>query len=124
MHTQAEAGSSVEPASVAGVATAGAPDRLSSLLLSGVKLTAIAQTYWEAVVRPGGCVVDATLGNGHDALVLARLVGPGGHLYGFDVQARPLRRVAPVLLGALCSQCARRRCVHARRRWMPICPPG
>ena len=101
LHTQAEGGQASEPAPAAGVAASGAPDRLSSLLLSGVKLTAIAQTYWRAVVLPGGCVVDATLGNGHDALVLARLVGPAGHLYGFDVQVRPLRSAACALLGAL-----------------------
>jgi len=35
----------------------------------------------------GDCVVDATLGNGHDALFLARLVGEEGRVIGFDVQA-------------------------------------
>lgn len=37
-------------------------------------------------VSEGGVVVDATLGNGHDALFLAKLVGPSGKVYGFDVQ--------------------------------------
>lgn len=31
-------------------------------------------------------MVDATLGNGHDALFLARLVGPEGLVIGFDLQ--------------------------------------
>ena len=34
----------------------------------------------------GGCAVDATLGNSHDALDLAQLVGERGHVTGFDVQ--------------------------------------
>jgi len=37
-------------------------------------------------VRPGDVVVDATMGNGHDTLLLAGLVGDGGHVYAFDVQ--------------------------------------
>ncbi len=38
-------------------------------------------------LRPGDVVIDATLGNGHDALFLAQQVSPGGHVFGFDVQA-------------------------------------
>jgi len=41
-------------------------------------------------VRPGGVAVDATVGNGHDTAVLARSVGEGGHVFGFDVQADAL----------------------------------
>ncbi len=78
-------------APAASVQQAVASDRLASLLLSGGKLTAVAQTYWQSVVRAGDCVVDATAGNGHDSLFLARLVGPAGLLYSFDVQARLLR---------------------------------
>ncbi|RRK09804.1 SAM-dependent methyltransferase [Lactiplantibacillus garii] len=37
-------------------------------------------------VNPGDVVVDATVGNGHDTTYLAKLVGPTGHVYGFDVQ--------------------------------------
>ncbi len=36
---------------------------------------------------PGAYAVDATVGNGHDTLFLARHVGPGGHVHGFDIQA-------------------------------------
>ena len=38
------------------------------------------------VLRPGDTAVDATLGNGHDTVELAQLVGPAGHVYGFDIQ--------------------------------------
>ncbi|MEC1753488.1 class I SAM-dependent methyltransferase [Bacillus mojavensis] len=34
----------------------------------------------------GDIVVDATMGNGHDTLFLAELVGENGHVYAFDIQ--------------------------------------
>lgn len=37
-------------------------------------------------IRSGDTVIDATLGNGHDALYLAQCVGAEGHVIGFDVQ--------------------------------------
>lgn len=37
-------------------------------------------------VSEGDVVVDATLGNGNDALFLANLAGTEGKIYGFDVQ--------------------------------------
>jgi len=44
------------------------------------------------VVKPGDIVVDATVGNGNDTVFLADLVGPGGHVYGFDIQQAALDR--------------------------------
>lgn len=41
---------------------------------------------------PGAIVVDATAGGGVDTLFLARIVGPGGRVYAFDVQAEALAR--------------------------------
>lgn len=38
------------------------------------------------VVRTGDHVVDATMGNGHDTLFLAQLVGPSGTVDAFDIQ--------------------------------------
>jgi 16S rRNA C1402 N4-methylase RsmH len=37
-------------------------------------------------VKNGDIVVDATVGNGHDTLFLAELVGENGKVFGFDVQ--------------------------------------
>ncbi len=51
-----------------------------------IRLTELAHERWRAVLRPGDMVVDATVGNGHDTLVLARLVGPTGRVIGFDIQ--------------------------------------
>lgn len=46
---------------------------------------------------PGATVIDATVGNGHDTIFLAELVGPQGHVIGFDVQAAALQRTATQL---------------------------
>ncbi|WP_311771715.1 class I SAM-dependent methyltransferase, partial [Cohnella lubricantis] len=40
--------------------------------------------------EPGSIVVDATAGGGVDTLFLARTIGPGGHVYAFDVQEAAL----------------------------------
>ena len=44
----------------------------------------------EVILRtaePGDTAVDATMGNGHDTLMLCEAVGPEGRVYAFDVQA-------------------------------------
>lgn len=46
----------------------------------------MAQEIVRSTVQAGETVVDATLGNGHDALFLAKLVGEQGMVLGFDVQ--------------------------------------
>lgn len=43
-----------------------------------------------AHLRPGASAVDATAGNGHDTVFLARQVGPHGRIYAFDIQKRAL----------------------------------
>lgn len=53
-----------------------------------------AKTLTRGVVRAGDTAVDATVGNGHDTLFLADLVGSNGRVYGFDVQAVALERAA------------------------------
>ena len=46
----------------------------------------------ERALYPGATAVDATLGNGHDALWLCGLVGETGKVYGFDVQGEAVSR--------------------------------
>lgn len=41
-------------------------------------------------ITVGDVVVDATIGNGHDTVFLAGLVGPEGNVFGFDTQADAL----------------------------------
>ena len=48
----------------------------------------LAEDVLRRVVRPGDSVIDATMGNGHDPLMLCEAVGPAGHVYAFDIQAR------------------------------------
>jgi hypothetical protein len=48
----------------------------------------LAHTIWEKIVRPGDTVVDATSGNGHDTLALAKmaLTKNEGRLFALDLQ--------------------------------------
>lgn len=41
-------------------------------------------------VLPGDAALDATMGNGHDTLMLCEAVGPAGKVYAFDVQEQAL----------------------------------
>ena len=50
-----------------------------------------AHDWISRVVLPGDTVVDATAGNGHDTVFLARLAGPSGHVHAFDVQEEAIR---------------------------------
>jgi tRNA A58 N-methylase Trm61 len=40
----------------------------------------------ETRIKPGDLAVDATVGQGHDTLELAQLVGEDGKVFGFDIQ--------------------------------------
>lgn len=44
----------------------------------------------ENVLQPGDCAIDCTVGNGHDTVFLAKLVGENGHVFGFDIQAQAI----------------------------------
>ena len=53
-------------------------------------------------VGQGDRVVDATCGNGQDTLFLARMVGPLGKVWTFDVQAQALDKARELLREAGC----------------------
>lgn len=55
-------------------------------LTRSARVTTAAHYAWTMVLRPGDISVDATAGNGHDTLQMARGVGPSGRVYAFDVQ--------------------------------------
>lgn len=63
-----------------------------------------------ASVTSGDFVIDATVGNGHDTEFLASLVGPKGHVLGFDVQASGLMNADARLKG---NQYSNYQLVHA-----------
>jgi hypothetical protein len=54
----------------------------------------------QSFVHPGDRVVDATCGNGHDTLLLARLAGPSGRVWAFDIQDDAINRTARLLAEA------------------------
>ena len=54
----------------------------------------IASDVLHQVVQAGDTVIDATLGNGHDTVMLAELVGESGRVIGFDIQPDAVERTA------------------------------
>ncbi len=52
----------------------------------------LASDIRKRVVQNGDTVVDGTLGNGHDTLELAELVGPAGRVIGMDIQPEAVKR--------------------------------
>lgn len=46
----------------------------------------LAQHFLTALLSAGDVAIDATAGNGHDTLFLAKAVGPQGEVLAFDVQ--------------------------------------
>lgn len=55
-------------------------------------LTARAHAWLQPALQPGATALDATCGNGHDTLFLARAVAPGGTVHAIDVQAVAIER--------------------------------
>ncbi|MGZ4998820.1 MAG: class I SAM-dependent methyltransferase [Methylomonas sp.] len=58
--------------------------------MTRISLLKTAHDIVREYLRPGDIAVDATLGNGHDTVFLAELVGDEGRVFGFDVQAQAL----------------------------------
>jgi predicted methyltransferase len=48
-------------------------------------------------VNAGDTVIDGTMGNGHDTLALAKLVGPEGRVIAFDIQPMALENTKALL---------------------------
>jgi predicted methyltransferase len=64
-----------------------------------MRATDLAHLLVRQCVQPGDWVVDATVGNGHDTMMLADAVGSAGRVFGFDVQAAALETAAARLPG-------------------------
>lgn len=58
----------------------------------------IASDVLHRVIQEGDTVIDATLGNGHDTVMLAELVGESGHVIGFDIQSAAVGRTSALLM--------------------------
>ena len=66
----------------------------------------IASDVLHQVIQEGDTVIDATLGNGHDTVMLAELVGPSGKVIGFDIQKDAVGRTSALLLdNSLLERC-------------------
>jgi predicted methyltransferase len=54
----------------------------------------LAHKYWKELLRKGDGVVDATCGNGHDALILAQCIlqEGSGSLFCYDIQEEALQK--------------------------------
>jgi SAM-dependent methyltransferase len=76
------------------------------------RVLSVAQRFVADYVQPGDCVVDATLGNGIDAVFLARLVGAGGTVFGFDVQEEALDRTRERVERELRAEGGAEMCLH------------
>lgn len=54
------------------------------------RILPFARRLLEQSIHSGDIVVDATLGNGHDTVFLANLVGRDGIVFGFDIQSEAI----------------------------------
>jgi predicted methyltransferase len=54
------------------------------------RILPFARKLLKTAVKEGDIAVDATMGNGHDTVLLAELVGEEGHVYAFDIQSQAL----------------------------------
>jgi len=66
--------------------------------------TEVAHQLIRERVQKGDHVVDATLGNGHDTLFLAELVGPSGQVDSFDIQIAAIESSRNKLLDLYSNQ--------------------
>ncbi len=55
-----------------------------------VPFTQYVQQQLRHHLKAGMIAIDATLGNGHDALFLARHIAPNGQLFAFDIQRQAI----------------------------------
>ena len=79
-------------------------------------LTEQAHAIIRLAVQVGDTAIDATAGNGHDTVFLARLVGTRGKVFAIDVQQSALDRTAERLLAAGLTNATLLRCDHAELR--------
>ncbi|CAI9088024.1 OLC1v1022251C1 [Oldenlandia corymbosa var. corymbosa] len=98
--TNTAALSSTSSSSDSSVVNADAEDVMAGYIFGKKKATQVAHSLWKHVVRKGDVVIDATCGNGHDALALQRLVSDatrGGRVYAVDIQKAALESTSLLL---------------------------
>ena len=65
-----------------------------------ISLTAQAHQFILSHLKAGDIAIDATVGNGHDTLFLARQVSERGIIYGFDIQQQAIESAQTKLSNA------------------------
>jgi SAM-dependent methyltransferase len=82
-----------------------------------ISLLELAHNIVSSYIEPDDIALDATLGNGHDTVFLARRVGVGGQVLGFDIQPQALiNSFQRLLQHDLQRQVTLRRASHADLR--------
>ena len=61
------------------------------------KITDWCHHFIAEAVKEGDLCADATMGNGHDTVLLSKLTGPSGHVFAFDIQEEALNRTRLLL---------------------------
>lgn len=56
-----------------------------------------ARSLMQRVIKPGSIAIDGTVGNGHDTLFLASLVGESGRVFGYDIQEQAILKAKELL---------------------------
>jgi hypothetical protein len=84
-----------------------------------LNLLELARLTVKRALRPGALAVDATAGNGHDTLFLARLVGERGLVLSFESQAAAVESTGKLLLKAGLEK--RVRLLHTGHEHMAAC---
>lgn len=54
------------------------------------RILPFSKTLLQSALATGDIAIDATVGNGHDTVFLAKQVGNTGKVYGFDIQAEAI----------------------------------
>jgi SAM-dependent methyltransferase len=57
----------------------------------------LAHQYWEQLLQDGDWAIDATCGNGHDTLYLAKILKHSGGVIGIDIQEEAILRTKTLL---------------------------
>lgn len=62
------------------------------------KTIGITKSIIQSKIKEGNVAIDATVGNGHDTILLAQMVGISGKVYGFDIQTSAINNTKSKIL--------------------------
>lgn len=62
------------------------------------RILPFSKTLLRSILTDGDIAIDATVGNGHDTVFLAKQVGRSGKVFGYDIQAKAIENTKEKLL--------------------------